>query len=125
MIIDFDLYDEADNWKKLSDSGYITNHDPDGETLYGIEIMVHPDFRGYKLSRRLYRARKELAREKNLKNIVIGGRIPGYKKHQKKLTAREYVQKVMDKELYDPVLTAQLANGFILKRIILAYMRSD
>ena len=48
LIIDFDLYNEADDWKKLSDSGYITNHDPDGETLYGIEIMVHPNYRGYK-----------------------------------------------------------------------------
>jgi predicted amidohydrolase len=125
LIIDFDLYEESDNWKMLSDSGHITNHDPDGETLYGIEIMVHPNYRGYKLSRRLYSARKELAVAKNLKNIVLGGRIPGYKKHQKKMSAREYVQKVMDKELYDPVLTAQLANGFILKRIIPAYMRSD
>ena len=125
LIIDFDLYNEADDWKKLSDSGYITNHDPDGETLYGIEIMVHPNYRGYKLSRRLYRARKEIAREKNLKNIVLGGRIPGYKKYQEKMNAREYVQRVIDKELYDPVLTAQLANGFILKRIIPSYLRSD
>ena len=77
--------------------------------------MVHPYFLGYKLSRRLYRARKELAIEKNLKNIPIRGRIPGYKKHQEKMSAREYVQRVMEKELYDSVLTAQLANGFILK----------
>ena len=34
LIVDFDLYDEGDDWKKLSDSGYITNHDPDGETLW-------------------------------------------------------------------------------------------
>lgn len=125
LIIDFDLYEESDNWQTLSDYGYITNHDPDGETLYGIEIMVHPDFRGMKLARRLYDARKDLARKLNLKNIVIGGRIPGYKKYQKRLTSRQYVEKVMNKEAYDPVLTAQLANNFILKRIIPAYLRSD
>lgn len=125
LIVDFDLYEESDNWQTLSDFGYITNHDPDGETLYGIEIMVHPDFRAMKLARRLYDARKDLARRLNLKNIVIGGRIPGYKKYQKKLTSRQYVEKVMNKEAYDPVLTAQLANGFILKRIIPAYLRSD
>ena len=38
--------------------------------------MVHPDFRGLKLARRLYDARKQLAREKNLMRIVVGGRIP-------------------------------------------------
>lgn len=125
LIVDFDLYEESDNWQTLSDYGYITNHDPDGETLYGIEIMVHPEFRAMKLARRLYDARKDLARKLNLKNIVIGGRIPGYKKYQKKLSSRQYVEKVMNKEAYDPVLTAQLANGFILKRIIPAYLRTD
>src|SRR5690606_14867091 len=61
LIVDFDLYEESDNWQTLSDYGYITNHDADGETLYGIEIMVHPDFRAMKLARRLYDARKDLA----------------------------------------------------------------
>ena len=63
LIIDFDLYSESDNWQTLSDSGYITNHDPDAETLYGIEIMVHPDFRSMKLARRLYEARKEVVQK--------------------------------------------------------------
>ncbi len=125
LIIDFDLYEEGDNWQTLSDNGFITNHDPDAETLYGIEIMVHPDFRSMKLARRLYEARKEIATKYNLKNIVIGGRIPNYIKYQNKLTAREYVEKVMNKELYDPVLTFQLANGFVLKRIIPAYLTGD
>ncbi len=125
LIIDFDVYEEGDDWKKLSDSGYITNHDADGETLYGIEIMVHPDYRGYKLARRLYQSRKDLAVRLNLKNIIIGGRIPGYLNYQKELTARQYVDKVIDKRHYDPVLTTQLANGFVLKRIIPAYLRSD
>jgi predicted amidohydrolase/GNAT superfamily N-acetyltransferase len=125
LIIDFDLYEESDNWKTLSDHGFITNHDPEGETLYGIEIMTHPQFRGMKLSRRLYEARKDIARKYNLKNIVLGGRIPGYNKYKNKMTAREYVDKVLSKDIYDPVLTAQLANGFVLKRIIPAYLISD
>ena len=125
LIIDFDLYTESDNWKTLSDSGYITNHDPDAETLYGIEIMVHPDYRSMKLARRLYEARKEIVKRYNLRNIVIGGRIPNYLKYKNKMSAREYVEKVMNKELVDPVLTFQLANGFVLKRIIPAYMTGD
>ena len=125
LIIDFDLYEEGDDWKTLSDSGYITNHDPDAETLYGIEIMVHPDYRSMKLSRRLYDARKEIAKKYNLKSIIIGGRIPNYIKYKNKLTAREYVEKVINKDIYDPVLTSQIANGFVLKRIIPAYLTGD
>jgi predicted amidohydrolase len=61
----------------------------------------------------------------NLARIIIGGRIPGYHKHADRMTADEYVERVQDKELYDPVLTAQLSNGFELKRLIPKYMPVD
>jgi len=125
LIVDFDDYDEWQNWREIADSGYIRNHDLGGDTLYGIEIMVHPDFRGLKLSRRLYEARKELCREKNLRRIIVGGRIPGYGQHADKMSAREYVEKVMDKTLFDPVLTVQLSNGFNLEQLIPNYFPSD
>ena len=53
LIVDFDLYSEWHNWKEISDNGYIRNHDPNGDALYGIEIMVDPEYRGMKLARRL------------------------------------------------------------------------
>jgi predicted amidohydrolase/ribosomal protein S18 acetylase RimI-like enzyme len=125
LILDFAMYDEWHDWREIADAGYIRNHNPEGNTLYGIEIMVDPDFRGMRLARRLYGARKKLAKEKNLMRIVLGGRIPGYGKHADKITAREYVDKVIDKSLHDPVLTTQLSNGFVLKRLLKAYMESD
>lgn len=125
LILDFALYGDLHNWQDISNAGYITNHNPEGNTLYGIEIMVHPEFRGMKLARRLYDARKRLAIEKNLMRIVLGGRIPGYGQHAHEMTAREYVNKVIHKDMVDPVLTTQLANGFVLKRLIGKYMESD
>ena len=125
LIVDFDLYSDWHNWKEISDNGFIRNHDPSGDTLYGIEIMLDPEFQGMKLSRRLYEARKNLVRERNLKGIVIGGRIPGYHKHKSEMTAHEYVENVEDKTLYDPVLTTQLSNGFELKQLIPEYLPSD
>src|SRR5688500_13220307 len=73
LMLDFDLYSDWHDWGKISDRGYIRNHDPKGNTLYGIEIMVHPAHRGLRLARRLYEARKELCRERNLERLVIGG----------------------------------------------------
>jgi predicted amidohydrolase/ribosomal protein S18 acetylase RimI-like enzyme len=125
LIVDFDLYSEWHNWAEIADNGYIRNHDPKGDTLYGIEIMVDPESRGYRLSRRLYDARKDLARENNLARIIIGGRIPGYHKHAKEMGAQDYVDEVIAKALYDQVLTAQLANGFELQRLIPDYLPSD
>ncbi len=54
LILEYNADLEWHNWKAIADGGYIRNHVPRGDTLYGIEIMVHPDFRGMKLSRRLY-----------------------------------------------------------------------
>ena len=62
LILEYDPTLEWHNWKAVADGGYIRNHKPKGDTLYGIEIMVDPEFRGMKLSRRLYDARKELCR---------------------------------------------------------------
>lgn len=125
LIVDYDLCSDWHDWKAVADGGYIRNHDPKGDVLYGIEIMVDPEYRGMRLARRLYEARKQLARERNLKGIVIGGRIPGYSAHRDQMTAHDYVQKVEDKSLYDPVLTTQLANGFELKQLIPDYLPSD
>lgn len=125
LILDFAMYGDIHNWKQIADEGFIRNHNPEGNTLYGIEIMVDPDFRGMKLSRRLYEARKDLARRLNLMRIVLGGRIPGYHSHKDQMTAREYVEKVMSKTLYDPVLTTQLSNGFVLKRLLKSYLAAD
>lgn len=76
-------------------------------------------------TRRLYNARKALARRHNARSIIIAGRIPGYGQYADTLTAREYVDRVVQKELYDPVLTTQLANGFMLKRLIPEYLPTD
>ncbi|MCD1159562.1 GNAT family N-acetyltransferase, partial [Peribacillus sp. N3] len=81
LIINFDEYDDRHTWDDVTDNGYITNHNPDGYNLYGIEVMVHPEFRRMKIGQRLYDSRKELVAHLNLKSIIIGGRIPNYHKH--------------------------------------------
>src|SRR5690606_27772407 len=32
-------------WSGITDSGYFTNHNPQGDTLYGADVYVHPDAR--------------------------------------------------------------------------------
>lgn len=125
LIIDFDEYGGAHSWSEISEGGYITNHDPEGDTLYGIEVMVDPEYQGMRIGRRLYDARKALARRLNLKRIMIGGRVPNYHKYAEELTIHEYVDRVMSRAIYDPVLTFQFANGFRLKRIVQDYLKMD
>ncbi|MFT5731845.1 MAG: putative amidohydrolase/ribosomal protein S18 acetylase RimI-like enzyme [Planctomycetota bacterium] len=125
LIVDSDLVADWHDWRIVADSGYIRTHAENGDTLYGIEIMVHPRFRGLRLARRLYEARKELVRQHDLARIIIGGRIPGYGAKADEMTAREYVEQVTERGLYDPVLTTQVANGFVLRKLIPNYFPSD
>jgi predicted amidohydrolase/GNAT superfamily N-acetyltransferase len=125
LIINFEEYGETSSWNELTDNGNITNHNKYGDTLYGMEIMVDPDYRGMKLSRRLYEERKSFTKKHNLKQIIIGGRVPNYYKYFDQLSIDEYVSKVLDKIIYDPVLTAQLSNGFILRKVLPEYLPKD
>lgn len=125
LIVDEEDFGAWHTLKQVSDGGMIRNHDADGDTLYGIDIAVDPKHRGERLSRRLYEARKELAQRKNLRAILIAGRVPNYHRHAAAMTAEEYVGKVVRKELKDPVVTAQLANGFSIRQVLRDYLPSD
>jgi len=96
-----------------------------GDAMYGLDVFVHPDYRGLRLGRRLYDARKELCRSKNFKAILAGGRIPNYHKHADELSVTEYIEKVKRRELHDPILSFQLANDFDVKRLMRGYLPED
>ncbi len=100
-------------------------NDPKGDVLYGIDVFIHPDYRGLRLGRRLYEARKELCERLNLRAIRAGGRMPGYAAHEKSLTPRQYIEKVRLREIHDPVLSFQLANDFHVRKVLRGYLPED
>lgn len=116
---------ETHTYQEVTGDYTFSTHNPEGNILYGIDIFVHPEYRGLRLGRRLYDARKELCEQLNLKSITFGGRLPNFKKHADKLTPKEYIQKVKLKEIYDPVLTFQLSNDFHVKKILKGYLPED
>lgn len=100
-------------WMSLTGGSTIPNHDPDGDVLYGLEIMVHPKARGLGLGRLLYDTRKFLVKRLGLDALVIGGRIPGYDEayRQEGLTVERYVEEVASGKRSDPVLSMQTSVG--------------
>jgi GNAT superfamily N-acetyltransferase len=61
LIVLWDDYDMADNWRDFTDHGMFTNHDPEtGHTLYGAEVMVHPREQGRGIGKKIYAARRAL-----------------------------------------------------------------
>ncbi len=102
--------------------GWLTNHDPRGNYYYGVDMCVHPDYRGRGIARRLHDARKALCRRLNLKGQVIGGMIPGFANFKHVMTAHEYVRYVQAGLIYDSTLTTQLRNGFVLRGMLQHYL---
>ena len=125
LIVDYRRWGDRHRYWEITGKGYLTTHDPEGDTLYGVDVFVHPDYRGLRLGRRLYDARKELCEKLNLRAIVAGGRIPGYHKHREEMSPQQYVELVKSKEIIDPVLTFQLSNDFHVRRIINDYLPDD
>lgn len=125
IIVDYDQYGDQHTYDDITANDTFRTHDPKGNVLYGIDVFVHPDFRGMRLARRMYDARKELCENLNLRAIVAGGRIPGFREHSSELTPRQYIHKVRNRELYDPILTFQLSNGFHVKKVLRNYLSGD
>ena len=34
----------AHSWDEVADGGYIRNHEPNGDTLYNLELMIDPEY---------------------------------------------------------------------------------
>jgi GNAT superfamily N-acetyltransferase len=104
--------------------GFFTEHDPQGEWLYGGDMSVHPDFRGCGVSRMLYRARWELIRRLGLRGIVAGGMLPGYNSYRDKMDVESYIAEVVAGRIVDATLTSQLRNGFSVRGVLYDHIRA-
>ncbi|WP_269524126.1 bifunctional GNAT family N-acetyltransferase/carbon-nitrogen hydrolase family protein [Coraliomargarita parva] len=112
----------AHTYAGITDGGYFHNHDPQGDTLYGADVYVDPDFQGRGIGAALYEARRRLCRQLNLRRILAGGRLAGYHPHADTLSPEAYANKVKDGELKDGVLGFQLRHGFVLRGVLHNYI---
>ena len=56
---------------------------------------------------------------------MFGGRLPNYHKYAKDLIPKEYILKVKQKKIHDPVLNFQLSNDFHVKKVLKNYLPGD
>ena len=125
IIVDYNLVKGDHTYAQVTGNETFNTHNPHGNILYGIEVFIHPDYRGLRLARRMYEYRKDLCETLNLKAIMFGGRIPNYYKYADRMRPREYINKVRLREIYDPVLTFQLSNDFHVRKVMTNYLPND
>lgn len=126
LILSWDDYEIHTNWRDLTDAGMFTNHDPQhGRTLYGAEVMVRPSHQGLGIGKKIYSARRLLVRRLELLRIRAGARLRGYHRYADRMSAEEYVLKVVHGTLGDPTLSFQLKEGFEVIAVVPNYLGND
>ena len=126
LILLWDDYEIDTNWRELTDAGMFTNHDPEhGRTLYGAEVMVRPSHQGLGIGKMIYSARRLLVRRLELLRIRAGARLRGYHRYADRMSAEEYVLKVVRGTLGDPTLSFQLKQGFEVIAVVPNYLGND
>ena len=126
LIISWDEYSHHDNWQDFTSGGFFHNHNPrKGKTLYGAEVMVDPEMRGRGIGKMLYSGRQQIVERYNLRRIRAGARLRGFSKFKDKMDPEDYVQRVIEKKIYDPTLSFQLNQGFQVIDVAANYLFND
>ncbi|MGE0712638.1 MAG: GNAT family N-acetyltransferase [Planctomycetota bacterium] len=125
LIVNWNDYHFEASWGEVTGGGFLTTHDPSGRTLYGADLMVHPNTRGRGIGRMIYAARRDLAIRKKLLRIRAGARLRGYHAYADRLTPEEYAIKVVQGELHDPTVSFQLRRGFHVIAVVRDYNPGD
>jgi predicted amidohydrolase/GNAT superfamily N-acetyltransferase len=122
LIIDWDDYAESAKWSTITGQGTFDTHNPLGKTLYGADMCVDPLARRQRIGSLFYEARKKMVRERGLKRLLTGGRIPWYAQVSHLMTPAEYVAEVVRGKRKDPTLSFQLANGLVVLDVVPKYL---
>lgn len=125
LIVMWDDYGLDHTWREVTGSGSFRTHNPGRKTLYGAEVFVDPSIRRLGIGRSLYTARRRLCRELNLRRIIAAGRLPGYHRYAREMTAHSYAMRVMWGDIDDPVLRFQLRQGFQFCGVLDGYLPDD
>ncbi len=125
LLLKMALFHIDDPWDVLTAGGSFTDHDPEGHTLYGADLMVHPSHQHHGIGRALTVATRGLVIARKLWRTAGGSRMPGYHAFVDALSPDEYIAKVKRAELVDPVLTAHLHDGWDAVTAIEGYLPND
>lgn len=125
VLQDQSIVDRKHRYEEVTGGDTFKSHQKDGNLLYGIDVFISPKYRGLRLGRRLYDYRKELCEQLNLRGIAFGARMPNYHRYADSLSPLQYLKKVQERSIEDPVLNFQFNNDFHPKKILKNYLEGD
>lgn len=113
------------NWDKTVGGPLLQTYDPDGTTIYGLDISVHPGYRSRGFGRALYNARFQMVKERGMTRYGTACRLPDYRAYQDShplASPGDYAQSVAEGRERDRTLTPLLSYGLTYLGVIADYM---
>jgi hypothetical protein len=121
-MLDFHI---DDPWDVLTSGGSFLDHNPQGPTLYGADIMVNPRHQHHGIAHALTDRARGLVQDERLWRMVGASRLPGYGKHASTMNIKQYVDLVLNGKLFDPVLSIHIKDGWTVVKPIHGYLQHD
>lgn len=128
MILSEDDWQKHADWETTTGGHTLANHNPFGTSLYGVDISVHPAFRGMGVAKALYQARFALVKASNLRRFGTACRMPDFQAESKRapgLSVEEYARSVAAGLRTDRTLSPLLKMGVRLTGVIEGHMDDE
>lgn len=116
------------SWDETVGGPFLGTIDSAGYTLYGLDISVHPEYRGLGIGRGLYDRRFQLVTELGLTRYGTACRIPDYEAYSlahPAISVGEYVELVVKNKAKDRTLSPLLRYGLTYLGVIQGYMEDQ
>jgi hypothetical protein len=98
QLMNFSSTPDISSWNEATDYGYIKNsHNPEGNSLYGVNLSVCHGSQN-RVAMTLLEAMGKLAIRHNFKQIVLGGRIPGFARYLKHYRQKNGIPVISDEK---------------------------
>ncbi|MGG0175133.1 GNAT family N-acetyltransferase [Gottfriedia acidiceleris] len=125
LLVHFDPSHPDHSWEEVTDHGYIRNHNPNGNTLYVVDICVRPTYRKLGLGKWLMFSMYDVVVHLGLERLLGGGRMPGYHKEADNFSPDQYIDAVIKGELKDSVISFLLRCGRTPIKVVANYLEDD
>lgn len=114
--------DAAHTFLEAAQGLWLTSHDPAGDWLYGMDMGVHPVYRGQGIARKMYWARQHLCQLLGLQGQMTVGMLNGYATYAATMSVEDYYEAVRQGQVFDPTVSVQQRLGFKIMRFMPHYL---
>lgn len=116
-----DRWPPRGTWSQVAGGAAMQGFDPNGPVLFGMDIAVHPDYRGRGVGRAIYGARFDLVRRLGMEVYGTTVRIPGFSASGYN-SSEDYANDVASGKIVDRTMTPLLKMGLTYLGVLPGHM---